>query len=243
MNFIKHQKDIKKLLTTQGGKQYAGCYIYSRDENDKTHKIGMSQAGIFRRVKGASSCYPYKSEFWLEYAIISLDGHYTKGKKSNTIYIENALHSESKHFSTVKIQEDIPEQGRRPREYRLFSNDTQMYSLLKDTLNKHRDKWDYLVVFSKNGWLIIANNRVVPMPITTITMLKPKATATKTPVVDSLPLNKTALVLPKGTKVGDKIPKSDNWDSFTVVGIIDKKHIVGKFKGKKLYDIYLQRGI
>ena len=102
---------------------------------------------------------------------------------------------------------------------------------------------DYLVVFSKNGWHIIANNRVVPMPITTITMLKPKATATKTPVVDSLPLNKTALVLPKGTKVGDKIPKSDNWDSFTVVGIIDKKHIVGKFKGKKLYDIYLQRGI
>ena len=36
--------------------------------------------------------------------------------------------------------------------------------------------------------------RVVRMPITTITQLKPKATATKTPVIDSLPLNKTALV-------------------------------------------------
>jgi hypothetical protein len=141
------------------------------------------------------------------------------------------------------MQKDVPEQGRRPREYRLFSNDTQMYSLVQDTLNKHRDKWDYLVVFSKSGWHIIPNNRVEPMPITTITQLKPKASATKDAKIYSLPLNKTALVLPKGTKVGDKIPKSDNWDSFTVVGIIDKKHIVGKFKGKKLYDIYLQRGI
>ena len=98
-------------------------------------------------------------------------------------------------------------------------------------------------MFSKSGWHIIPNNRVVPMPITTITQLKPKASATKAPVIYSLPLNKTALVLPKGTKVGDKIPKSDNWDSFTVVGVIDKKHIVGKFKGKKLYDIHLQYGI
>ena len=77
MNFIRHQNDIKKLLTTQGGRQYSGCYIYSRDQHDKTHKIGMSQAGLFRRIKQAGSCYPFKTEFWLEYVIISLDGHYT----------------------------------------------------------------------------------------------------------------------------------------------------------------------
>ena len=115
MNFIRHQSDIKKLLTTQGGRSYSGCYVYSRDQNDKTHKIGMSQAGLFRRIKQAGSCYPYKSEFWLEYVIISLDGHYTKGKKSTTIHIENALHNESKHVSTVKMQEDTEkERGHEP---------------------------------------------------------------------------------------------------------------------------------
>jgi hypothetical protein len=244
MNFIKHQKDIKKLLTTQGGKQYAGCYIYSRDENDNTHKIGMSQAGLFNRIKGAGSCYPYKSEFWLKYVIISLDGHYVKGKKSNTIHIENALHNESKQMSTVKMQGDLPEQGQRPREYRLFTNNTRMYSLLKNTLNSHRDKWDYVVVFSKTGWDILANNRVVPKPIANVNKLKPKVSARKAAVIHSLQLNKTALTLPKGTQVGDKIAKSDNWDSFTVVEIISKKHIVAKFKGSaKLYDIHLQDGI
>ena len=65
MNFIKNQTDIKKLLTTQGGRAYSGCYVYSRDQNDKTHKIGMSQAGLFRRIKTAGSCYPFKTEFWL----------------------------------------------------------------------------------------------------------------------------------------------------------------------------------
>ena len=241
MNFIRHQSDIKKLLTTQGGRAYSGCYVYSRDQNDKTHKIGMSQAGLFmiRRLKQAKSCYPFKTEFWLEYAIISLDGHYTKGKKSNTIEIETALHDESKHVSTVKMQEGTEkEQGKRPREYRMLSNDTQMYTLLKKTLNKHRDKWDILVVFSTSGWHLVPNNRIVAVPITSIAKLKPKKNANTTPTIHSLPLNKSKLVLPTGLKPGDVVPKSDNWQAFTVVEVISKKHIVARFKGsKKLYDI------
>ena len=241
MNFIKHQKDIKKLLTTQGNKPYSGCYVYSRDENDRTHKIGMSQAGLFRRIKQAGSCYPYKSEFWLEYVIISLDGQYTKGKKSNTIEIENALHTESKNMSTVKIQENTEkEQGQRPKEYRMMSTDNQMYNLLKKTLNKHRDKWDYLVVFSATGWNILPNDRIVATPITTITKLKPKKNANKSPVVHSLPLNKTKLLLPKNLKPRDVVAKSDNWGKFVVVEVISKKHIVAKFPpSKKEFDIYI----
>jgi hypothetical protein len=240
MNFVLHEKDLKKLLTTAGGKAYAGCYIYRRDEHDKTKKIGMSQAGLFRRIKQAKACYPYNTEFWLEYVIICLDGHFTKGEKSTTRYIENALHSESKHLSTVEIQKvDTPEQGRRPREYRLLSNDTQMHNLLKKTLNKHRDKWDYIISFSTTGWHIIPNDRVVATPITSIAQLKSKQ-HTSTPTIHSLPLNKTKLVLPKSLKVGDVVPQSDNWGKFTVVEIISKKHIVARFKGsKKLYDINL----
>ena len=242
MNFIKHEKDIKKLLYTLGGKPYSGCYVYSRDQNDKTHKIGMSQAGLFRRLKQAKSCYPYKSEFWLEYVIISLDGQYTKGKKSNTIFIENALHTESKHMSTVKIQEDTEkEQGQRPKEYRMLSSNTQMYNLLKKTLNTHRDKWDYVVVFSTNGWHILSNDRIVDVPITANKQIKPTKDATKSPVIDSLPLNKTKLILPKNIKPGDVVEKSDNWGKFVVVEVISKKHIVAKFPpSKKEYHIYIK---
>ena len=238
MNFTKNQSDIKKLLTTQGGKPYAGCYIYSRDEHDVTKKTGMSQAGIFRRLIQAKSCYPYKTEFWLEYVIISLDGIYTKGIKSTTVQIENALHDESKNLSTVKMQEEIPEQGKRPREYRILASDVQMQSLLKKTLNKNRTKWDYIVVFSKTGWHIIANDRIISTPITRNSLLKPKDTADTKAKIYSLPLNKTKLVLPKGLKEGDVVPASDNWKAFTVVEVISKKHVIGRFKGSKLeYDI------
>jgi hypothetical protein len=240
MNFVLHEKDLKKLLTTAGGKAYAGCYVYKRDEDDKTKKIGMSQAGLFRRIKQAKACYPYKTEFWVEYIIISLDGHYTKGEKSTTRYIENALHTESKHLSTVEIQkEDAPEQGKRPREYRLLSTDVQMQNLLKKTLNKHRDKWDYILCFSKGGWHIVPNDRVVAIPITSLAQLKPKQNAAM-PAIHSLPLNKTKLVLPKDLKAKDVVPASENWGKFIVVRVISKKHIVATFPpSKKQYDIKL----
>lgn len=246
-NFIRHEKDIKKSLTTQGNKQYAGCYIYSRDEHDKTKKIGMSQAGLFRRIKSAGSCYPYKTEFWLQYIIISLDGHYTKGEKSTTIQIENALHNESKHLSTVKIQEEVvdpagltKEQGKRSREYRVLSSDTHLQTLLKRTLNKNLKKWDYLIVFSSNGWHILANDRTLAVPITSVVKRKPKKNANKKQTIYSLPLNRTMLAFPKGLKVGDVVPKSDNWDKFVVVEVISKKHVVARFPpSRKLYDIKL----
>ena len=95
------------------------------------------------------------------------------------------------------------------------------------------------VRISESGWHIVANNRVVDTPITSIYILKLKKFAS-TPTIHSLPVNKTKLVLPKGLKVKDVVPASDNWGSFVVMEIISKKHIVAKFKGDKtLYDIKL----
>jgi hypothetical protein len=199
----------------------------------------MSQSGLFTRLKQAKSCYPYKTEFWLQYVIISLDGTYTKGERSTTIQIENALHEESKTLSTVTMQKDLdPEQGKRPREYRVLSNDTQLRTLLKKTLNANRKKWDYIVSFTKTGWSIIANDRVIDTPISSIARLKPKKNAS-TPNIHSLPLNKSNLILPKGLKDGDTVPASDNWAKFKVFKIINSKHIVATFRGKKQYDIRL----
>jgi hypothetical protein len=238
MNYVKHEKKLKKLLTSEGGKAYSGNYIYSRDENDHTLKIGMSQSGLWRRLRQAKSCYPYEHEFWIKYIIISLDGHYTKGEKSTTVQIENALHAESKTLSTVTM-EASQEEGKRPREYRLFASNPQLYNLMMKTLNKHKQSWDYIIVFNSNGWHVVGNNRIVDNPIKTIASLKPKVSA-KQPAIASMPLNKTKLVLPKDVKVGDVIPKSDNWNAFTVKEIISKKHIAAQFKGdKKIYDIHL----
>jgi hypothetical protein len=238
MNFVEHQTKLQNLLTTSGGKQYSGCYVYSRDEKDTTHKIGMSQSGLFTRLRSAKSCYPHKNEFWLSYVIIALDGHFTKGRTSSTIKIERELHKESKHLSTVEIvppPNKSAEEGKRPREYRMLSSMTQMHKLLKTVLNKHRDMWNFVIVFSKGGWHIVKNDKVVSTH-----QLKPKRTATTTPTIDSMPLHLTNVAMPKGLKVGDVVPASDNWAKFTVVEVISKKHVVAKFKGSKtLYDIKL----
>jgi hypothetical protein len=198
----------------------------------------MSQAGLFTRLRSAKSCYPYQSEFWLSYAIIILDGHFTKGKKSNTLKIEKELHKESKHLSTVEISlpsKKSAEEGKRPREYRMLSSNTQMHNLLKTVLNKHRDMWHYVIVFAEKGWHIVKNDTEV-----SIHKLKPKRTATTTPTIDSMPLHLTNVVIPKGVQKDDVVPKSDNWGSFTVVKVISKKHLIGRFQGSTIeYDIKL----
>jgi hypothetical protein len=70
MNFVANEKLQKKLLISKGKTGYAGNYVYQRDELDKTVKIGMSEAGLLRRLRSAKSCYPYTTEFWLK--IISM---------------------------------------------------------------------------------------------------------------------------------------------------------------------------
>ena len=88
MNFKDKEKDIEQLfllpdLRESGGKtkkkvkQYhKGIYVISRDLNDDTHKIGVAwgAGGLFQRVKSYKICYPYRGEFFIQYAIITATG-------------------------------------------------------------------------------------------------------------------------------------------------------------------------
>ena len=250
MNFVKHQAQLKALLHTEGGKPYSGCYVYSRLEDDTTVKLGMSQAGLFGRIAQAKSCYPYKNEMYLHFIIVSLDGQKkAKGTKSTTRYIENELLTQSKHMSTVDMEPSETsgaysdkEEGNRPTEYRILGTSATLHKLLQVSLNKHRDKWDYLIVFSSTGWNIIPNDRLVDKPITNIKQLNYKGRGKKT--IASQPINSSDLML-HNCKVGDRI-ENDNWRPFTITEIINNKHIRVVFDGDKktkVYELTLSKGI
>ena len=182
MNFVKYQEQLKSLLHTEGGKPYSGCYIYSRLEDDNTVKLGMSEAGLFKRIAQAKSCYPYKNEMFLHFIIVSLVGQKKqKGIKSTTRYIENELLTQSKHMSTVEMEpSESKEEGNRPTEYRILGTSATLHKLIQVSLNKHREKWDYLIVFSSTGWNIIPNDRLKDKPISNIRQLNYKGRAKKT---------------------------------------------------------------
>ncbi len=236
MNFVKHQKTLQKLLTTEGGAGLAGCYCYSRDEHDKTVKLGMSEAGLFKRIRSAKACYPYTSEFWLRYLIISVGGYYEAGKKSTTRHIETELLTQSKKSSTVDMAAaDIAgntagEEGRRPKEYRIISSELNLEKLLQTTLNLHQDKWDYLICFSAEGWKIIPNNRGVQKPITSVKQLQYKGKGRK--LISDLLLTTGWVVFPKYLKVGTVV-RQGYWRPFTVLKIVSQKHIVVRFEGEE----------
>ena len=231
MNFVANEKLLKKLLISKGKTGYAGNYVYQRDELDKTVKIGMSEAGLFRRLKSAKSCYPYTTEFWVKYLIISIDGHREEGVKSTTRHIETELLTQSKKSSTVSITPaTTKEEGKRAREYRIIGSELNLEKLIQSTLNLHRDKWDYLICFSDKGWKIIVNDRLVKKPITSAKMLQ--YAGEDQPLISDLEKEKGMVIIPEGVRVGQVI-KGDHWKPFTVLRIISKKHLVGRFKGDK----------
>jgi hypothetical protein len=73
---------------------------------------------------------------------------------------------------------------------------------------------------------------IVDKPIKNINVLKQKKNAKTDAKIASLPLNKANISF-KGLKVGDTVPRSDNWDAFVVVEIISNKHVVGRFPPSK----------
>jgi hypothetical protein len=126
----------------------------------------MSEAGLFRRVKQAKSCYPFPDEFWLQMLIITLDTQ--RGKGSATRQIETALLTEAKLMKTIALakEEEVDgegepvkrkEQGNRPREYRIVGERKNLNLSVEKVLNKVH-VWKYVVVFSPNGWEIITND-------------------------------------------------------------------------------------
>ena len=211
MNFLERQKELKKLLHTPGVKPFSGCYVYSRDEHDDTVKLGMSEAGLFNRIKSAKSCYPFTTEFWLHFVIISLDGQKGEiGTTSTTRHIENELLTQSKHFSTIEMEAGTVKQHGRPKEYRLIGKSQNLHKLIQDTLNKFRTMWDYLIVFDRDSWKITRNFRTRTKPIKNIGVLSDGGVDMKEHIEDADP----SVKIPKTAKVGDKIT-SDNWPTFT----------------------------
>jgi hypothetical protein len=118
-----------------------------------------------------------------------LDGHYTKGEKSTTTTIEKALHTASKAVSTVEINKSL-EERLRARKHWVFSEPYALHHLVKTTLNDNMEAWDYILVFSQNGWHLIPNNRVVAIPIKRIQELAPRSSPGQPPVA-SMPINNT----------------------------------------------------
>ena len=144
MHFVAHLKDIKQLIAPRK-QPYVGAYIYSRLQKDNTVKLGMSEAGLFRRVKQAKSCYPFPDEFWLQMLIITLDTQ--RGKGSATRQIETALLTEAKLMKTIALakEEEVDaegepvkrkEQGNRPREYRIVGERKNLNLSVEKVLNK-----------------------------------------------------------------------------------------------------------
>ena len=69
MNFVNKKDTIKGKLFE--GNPYSGCYVYSRDKNDTVFKMGRSK-NIHRRLMEHKACYPFKSEYWLQFVIVVL---------------------------------------------------------------------------------------------------------------------------------------------------------------------------
>ncbi len=176
MNFVENLKDIhNRLFRTD---RFGGCYIYSRDKNDKTFKLGMS-VNLFARVKQAKSCYPYPSEFWLQMLMICHD-------KDNIRPLESKL-LKSKHLK--KIEDEEPEetkkeQGNRPREYRIATTRDILNTAVYHTLNDNRKLWDMIIIFGPKGWVSLANDA----PIKNINALAPSMSEEQSPIEKGEPI-------------------------------------------------------
>ena len=162
MNFVTHQDEIKQKCF--GNKSFSGCYVYSRDRDDKTYKIGMSEASLYRRLVSAKSCYPYSNEFYLHFLIVTADNGRVKigEQRSRTRELERILLINSKDKTTQGLEKkkdgfvkksDKQEQGNRGKEYRFLGTKEELQGLLHKTLLL-TPIWSQLVVFQGKGWSI-----------------------------------------------------------------------------------------
>ena len=188
MNFVKHLKDIHNNLFRRD--RFGGCYIYSRDKDDTTFKLGMSQ-NLFGRVKQAKSCYPYPSEFWLHMLMICHRKADIRKLEANLLKNKHLKKIEKEHkvCECETAECECKEQGNRPREYRIASSRDVLNGAVYQTLNDNRKLWDIVVVFGPDGWTVIENSAVK-----SISMLGPSASKTKHSIERAEPV-----------KVGDKV--------------------------------------
>ena len=158
MNFTDNQFAIEKLLMLPdkvAGKKnksayFKGVYIFSRDYDDNSYKIGMAWGigGLFQRLKSYKICYPYKNEFFLQYLLISATA-------------DDAKTLETKVLASKKLEsvdENPTVEGRRSREWKMVSKREVLNNVLKSSLNANPNLWTPCIVFGKTGWIIHINN-------------------------------------------------------------------------------------
>ena len=158
MNFTDNQFAIEKLLMLPdkvAGKKnksayFKGVYIFSRDYDDNSYKIGMAWGigGLFQRLKSYKICYPYKNEFFLQYLLISATA-------------DDAKTLETKVLASKKLEsvdENPTVEGRRSREWKMVSKREVLNNVLKSSLNANPNLWTHCIVFGKTGWIIHINS-------------------------------------------------------------------------------------
>lgn len=225
MNYVKYQSEIKGLLDKK-----SGIYLFSREQKDKTFKFGMSEAGLFSRLRQHKSCYPFKSEYWLQMIILTDNKH--------TRILEKTFLAETKTRHTITVEDsDIKEQGNRPREYRVFGNRTEINTVVRNILNekKNRDQWQYCIVFSENSWKILKNislTKSVSLPVDNVGTLSPLSAriSTRPPIepIKALPYKESEVDVKGELKVKGKI--KTKWGVATITKIISKDKVLCKWK-------------
>ena len=158
MNFTDNQFAIEKLLMLPdkvAGKKnksayFKGVYIFSRDYDDTSYKIGMAWGigGLFQRLKNYKICYPYKNEFFLQYLLISATA-------------DDAKTLETKVLASKKLEsvdENPTVEGRRSREWKMVSKREVLNNVLKSSLTANQNLWTHCIVFGKTGWIIHTNH-------------------------------------------------------------------------------------
>ena len=129
MNFETHEKKIQRLCllpdrraskgkTAKTVAQYhKGVYLISRDVDDVCYKIGVAYGagGLFQRLKQYKHCFPYPTEYYLQYLFLSATGEDAKELEKIILKIK----------AFAKIEENPSAEGRLAQNIVYFP--TKMY--------------------------------------------------------------------------------------------------------------------
>jgi hypothetical protein len=232
MNFTDEQKAIEKLLllpdkrvSIKGGDKkqyYKGVYIFSRDVDDTSYKIGMAWGvgGIFQRLKNYKICYPYENEFFIQYILISATS-------------EDAKKLEKKILSSQKLkmieQTTTVVAGKRSREWRIVSKRNILNGVLKSTLEANPNLWTHIVVFGETGWVVHTNASLIGKSNKIKDLVRPsKSRATKNSLFEA-EIKTQNFDIDGNEKIGDKI--KTQWGDATVMHIHKNGDFELKFQG------------
>jgi hypothetical protein len=224
MNVKDHEKDIGKLLllpdtrASKGAKvkqvkqYFKGIYIFSRDKDDLNFKIGVAYGagGIFQRLKNYKICYPYRNEFFLQYAIVSPTSDDAKTLES-AIFRNKALN---------EVEENPSAQGKRSAEWRIVSKKETLHSVIIRTLESNPNLWTHVVCFGQNSWNIIKNLDGSAIK----SLASPSNSRTKKfGLYDNVDININEFQISGNETVGDRVPTP--WGVGTVVKIHKNKDL------------------